>query len=260
MNKQNTVLYPELSYEIMGAAMDVHNQLGPGWDEETYHVALFNALKTRGLRVESKIRGILKNHNIVADTFELDLLVEDKIVLELKHLLGRFDPAHYIQLINYLKFWKKDLGILINFGMDRLHYERLPFTPRTDILKCTGAHKNLGETETIRAIFSEILNQHGLGYGTNVYKKLFQSECLFQNIQCARPKISLSYESVSLGTKEVDAFFTDSYALVSISAMGENTSAVQLSRMLSYMHQTGISPGILANFGKNELELKYVTP
>lgn len=263
--KNENVLYPELSYKITGAAMDVHRQLGPGWDEEAYHRALLHALRKKGLRAESKLRGILKHRDQAVDTFELDILVEDLIILELKHLLGGFDPAHTIQLINYLKFWGKELGILINFGMDRLRYERIPFTPRIGSLKRNDAYDRfIGEhparAEKIGSIFKEILNTRGLGYGTYVYKNIFQAECLFQNCTCHNPIINLSYDSALLGEKKADVFCVDSSTLVSVTALRENTSAVHLARMLSYLHQTGLSDGILANFGSNELELRYVTP
>jgi GxxExxY protein len=262
--KNQEVLYPELSYKIIGAAMDVHNQIGPGGDEEAYHLALLHALHKKGLCAESKLRGLLKNRNQTADIFELDILVENEIILELKHLLGRFDPSHYIQRINYLKFWKKNLGILINFGLDRLQCERVPFTPRTGPLRCDSAYEKFAENnpdcaKKIKTAFSEILKNHGLG-GTNVYRNLFSSECHFQNSQCARPSINLLYDSTSLGEKEVDAFRIDLDALVSVTAMSENTSAVHLARMLSYLHQTGTPHGILANFGTDKLDLRHVTP
>lgn len=263
--KNENVLYPELSYEITGAAMKVHSEIGPGWDEEAYHRALLHALRKKGLRAESKLRGVLRHRDQAADLFELDILVEDLIVLELKHLRGGFDSAHTIQLINYLKFWEKGLGILINFGLDRLRYERIPFSPRTGSLECNDAYKlfsgeNPARTEKIESIFKEILKAHGLGYGTHVYRKNFQAECFFQNYTYHNPIINLSYESASLGEKKVDAFCLDSDTLISITALRENTSAVHLACMLSYLRQTNLSDGILANFGSNKLELRYVTP
>jgi GxxExxY protein len=263
--KNANVLHSELSYEITGAAMDVHNQLGPGWDEDAYHCALLYALRKKGLRAESKLRGVLKHRDQAVDTFELDILVEDLIILELKHLLGGFDPAHTIQLINYLKFWKKGLGMLFNFGLDRLRYERIPFTPRTGSFKRNDAYdrfcgKNPERAEKIESVFEVILNAHGPGYGTYVYRNLFQAECLFQNSKCHNPSISLSYDSAPLGEKKADVFCIDSNTLVSVTALRENTTAVHLARMLSYLRQTGLSDGILANFGSNELELQHVTP
>ncbi len=67
----NHVIYPELSYKIMGAAMDVHNQLGPGWDEDAYHSALVHALRKSGLKAESKLRGVLIYLMVLSRTLDL---------------------------------------------------------------------------------------------------------------------------------------------------------------------------------------------
>jgi len=246
-------------------AMNVHNQLGPGWDEDAYHSALLHALRKSDLKAESKLRGILKHRDLNADTFELDILVEDSIILELKHLMDRFHPAHMIQLINYQKFWNKDLGILLNFGLDRLQFERIPFTPRTGPLKVDDAFKRFHEkypskAEKTESLLQAVLNAHGLGYGTYVYRNLVHTECHFQNIPCERPVIPLNYDSLSLGEKQADVFCVDSDVLILVSAQCENASAVQLARLLSYLRKTNLSDGIIANFGSNELHLKHVKP
>ncbi len=243
--------------------MDVHNQLGPGWDEASYHSALLHALRKSGLQAESKLRGILKHHDHDTDVFELDVLVEDSIILELKHLMDRFHPAHMIQLINYQKFWEKDLGILLNFGLDRLQYERVPFTPRTGPLKINDAYKQFKEAtpskaEAVESIFQVVLDTHGLGYGKYVYRNLLRSECYFRNVTCEIPIIPLFYDSLNLGEKQADVFCVDSDILLLVSAQHDNSSAVHLARMLSYLRKTNLSDGIIANFGSNELQLKYV--
>ena len=114
------LLHPELSHSIIGAAFDVHNELGPGWDEWDYHRAMLEALRTKGLQVDSHLRKQLIHRDEPIDQFELDILVENKIVLELKHIRTDFSDQHYTQIINYLKCWKKDLGIMINFGRSEL--------------------------------------------------------------------------------------------------------------------------------------------
>lgn len=137
MNDKNTIiLHPQISYDIIGAAMCVHSERGPGRDEGIYHCALLHALKQQGLKASTKLRGVLKSRKWVADKFELDILVEDTIILELKHIRKPFAPSHYCQLINYLKFWKKDPGILINFGLERLKYDRIPFRPVEASVTC----------------------------------------------------------------------------------------------------------------------------
>lgn len=259
----NTVIYPELSYKIMGAAMDVHNQLGPGWDEDAYHSALVHALRKSGLKAESKLRGILKHRELNADVFELDILVEDAIILELKHLMEKFHPAHMIQLINYQKFWKKQLGILLNFGLDRLLFERIPYTPRRGSLKGDDAYNRFREKEPCKAnkiesILQAVLDVHGLGYGAYVYRNLVHAECHFKNVSCECPVIGLQYNSLDLGDKQADAFCIDSNLLLLVSAQRDDSSAVQFARLLSYLRKTNLPDGVIANFGSHELQLKYV--
>lgn len=261
----NTVIYPELSYKIMGAAMDVHNQLGPGWDEDAYHSALLLALRKSGLNAESKLRGVLKQRELNADTFELDILVEDSIILELKHLVGKFHPAHMIQLINYQKFWKKQLGILLNFGLDRLQSERIPFTPRTGLITGNDSYKHFQKTNpakanSVESILQAILDAHGLGYGTFVYRNLVRTECHFKNCTCEMPIIPLYYDSLMLGEKQADVLSLDSDLLLLVNAQSENSSEILLARILSYLRKTNLSDGIIATFGAKELHLKYVSP
>jgi GxxExxY protein len=259
-----TILHQKRSYEIIGAAMDVHNELGPGWDEETYHRALLYALEKRGIKAESKLRGVLKNHQLVADEFELDILVEDTILLELKHIRKPFAPAHYCQLINYLKFWQKDLGILINFGLERLQYDRIPFSE----IKGTTSSNHLWEQylsendpciQRVNSVLTAIFNGHGLGYGTKTYEGLFATECQFRGIQYSQPVVKLEYQGLFIGEKDVDAFLIEQQAMVLVTALDEQSSAIDMSRLLSYMRQTHTPIGILANFGKKELNLRLLT-
>lgn len=254
------ILHPELSYAIIGAAMDVHNELGPGWDEEACHLAMLHALKERGLRAESKLRGSLMHQEIVADRFELDILVENQIVLELKHIVGDFAPSHRCQLINYLKFWRKDLGILINFGLDRLKYERVPYTPVGGTIQYEDPQNKLmaaGESfDLVFSILGKILKTHGLGYGTKTYNGLFVAECRFQAIRYEPPFITLNYKEHPLGEKQVDAFLINQEVLVVVTALNGRSSAVDLARLLAYMNQMEIRNGVLANFGKTTLTIR----
>ncbi|MBN2164348.1 MAG: GxxExxY protein [Pontiellaceae bacterium] len=116
LQKLHTVLYPELSYSIVGAAMDVHNDLGPGWDEWDYHRAMIEALEKRGHRVVSHERRDLVHRGRAVHLFELDLLVDDLILLELKHIKSDFHPEYFTQLINYLKQMDISCGVLIDVG------------------------------------------------------------------------------------------------------------------------------------------------
>jgi len=140
---EGDLAHGELTYAIHGALMKVHRELGPGWEEEDYHRCLLDELERAGLRAESKVRGVLTHRDIDVDRFELDVMVESQIVLELKHSYAGFAPAHFVQLINYMSFWRKDGGLLCNFGLESFCFRRLQMpTQLPDIVPPTPCPPN----------------------------------------------------------------------------------------------------------------------
>ena len=117
LNKRNTKSYlNDLSYKIVGCAIEVHKHLGPGLLESIYHECLRQEFFLRGINYKSQLfvpidyKGIALN----AD-YRLDFLVEDEIVVELKAMEGIL-PVHEAQLLTYMKLLQKGKGILINFN------------------------------------------------------------------------------------------------------------------------------------------------
>jgi len=109
--------YNNLSRQIINAAIEVHKELGPGLLESVYEYCLLDELKSNGLRAERQIQFPIhyKGRNLGKD-FVIDILVEDKIVLELKSV-ETILPVHEFQLLTYLKLSNKKLGLLINFNV-----------------------------------------------------------------------------------------------------------------------------------------------
>ena len=107
----------EISYHIRGAAMEVYNTLGPGLLESVYHKALVSELRLRGLNVHSEVTVDIyyKGELIEENSMRLDLVVEDKVIVELKSVETLL-PIHFKQLRTYLRLYKRELGWLINFG------------------------------------------------------------------------------------------------------------------------------------------------
>ena len=105
----------DLSYKIIGCAIEVHKELGPGLLETVYETCLINELITAGLNVKSQMLVPIKykkktlNSNLI-----LDILVEDTIIVELKTVEAIL-PVHKAQLHTYLKSTNKPKGLLINF-------------------------------------------------------------------------------------------------------------------------------------------------
>ena len=106
----------ELTYQIRGAIWDVYNDLGPGLLESVYEEALCYELEQRGLRVErQKPVPIVYKGNVLKTDLRLDLMVEDKIIIELKSV-EELKPVFYKQTKTYLKLMNKRIGLLVNFG------------------------------------------------------------------------------------------------------------------------------------------------
>jgi GxxExxY protein len=110
----------EISYIIRKAIYEVYEELGPGLLESSYEFALKHELESVGLRVRSQVELPLKYKDfIMHNAYRLDLLVEDKVIIELKSV-DVLNKVHHKQLITYLKLSDMKLGILVNFNADFL--------------------------------------------------------------------------------------------------------------------------------------------
>lgn len=108
----------ELIYKIRGAIYDTYNALGPGLLEAVYEEALVYFLKKSGLRVDKQVQVPVEvDGHILESNFRIDLLVERRVIIELKSVLDMRDVFH-LQLLTYLKLTKLHRGILVNFNTD----------------------------------------------------------------------------------------------------------------------------------------------
>jgi len=116
-------LYKDLTYAIIGAAMEVHRILGPGFLESVYEEALAHEFDLRGIPYEQQAKLAVRYKDIVAGEFRADFLVDGKVVIELKAIkaLTEGDEA---QLLNYLKGTGYRVGLLLNFGAPSLEHKR----------------------------------------------------------------------------------------------------------------------------------------
>ena len=105
-----------LSYKIIGLAIEVHRQLGPGLLESAYQQCLYYEIKKAGLKVEKEITLPIVYKEIKLDQgYRIDLLIEDKLVIELK-TVESFTSVHFAQILTYLKLGNYPLGLLINYN------------------------------------------------------------------------------------------------------------------------------------------------
>ena len=118
------LLYEELSYQIRGALLEVYNTLGPGFREETYKKATLAELRRRKMKVSREVEVRIKFKGEEIDTYRLDIVVDDKVILELK-AVDELHPRHRAQLLSYLKASGLRLGFLVNFGSDSIQIIRV---------------------------------------------------------------------------------------------------------------------------------------
>jgi GxxExxY protein len=109
--------HEDLTEKIIGAAIEVHKHLGPGMLESAYEECLAYELKEKGLKIDRQKPVSIHYKKISLDYgYKIDLLVEEKVIVELKSV-DSFNSVHEAQILTYMKFANKEVGLLINFNV-----------------------------------------------------------------------------------------------------------------------------------------------
>ena len=118
------LLYKELSYLIVGAAMEVHRELGWGFLEAVYENALCHEFRLRNIPFERQVEIPVFYKGVKLSTYSADIIVENKVIVEIKAVSTLVD-RHLAQTLHYLAGTGLKLGILINFGAQSLETRRV---------------------------------------------------------------------------------------------------------------------------------------
>ncbi|MDR1675049.1 MAG: GxxExxY protein [Tannerella sp.] len=119
------LIYKEEVYQIIGAAMEVHNELGCGFLEAVYQEALEIEFQLRNVPYKREVRlEIYYKNNLLKKFYEADFICFNKVIVELK-AADLLAPVHKSQLLNYMKATDLKIGLLINFGNKSLEYSRM---------------------------------------------------------------------------------------------------------------------------------------
>ena len=123
---QEKMIYPHEAYEIIGAAMEVHNTLGQGFLESVYQEALEIEMSKRNIPFTAQAKIQIQYKDVPMEHFYVaDFVCYDKIIVELKSV-STILPEHEAQIINYLRATGFKLGILLNFNEESLFFKRYP--------------------------------------------------------------------------------------------------------------------------------------
>ena len=117
-------VHGDLAFKIVGIAMEVHRELGYGFLEKVYENALMIAFRLAGIKAEQQVPIKVYFKGEIVGEYIADILVEEKIILELK-AQDRINDLHRAQTLNYLKATGMRLALILNFGKESLQRERL---------------------------------------------------------------------------------------------------------------------------------------
>ena len=118
------ILFKALSFAIVGAAMEVHKILGPGFLEAVYQAALEKELTLRGIPFQHQVELPVCYEGDLVGVYKADLVIDGKIIVEIKGI-SALNAAHNAQALHYLAATGLELAILINFGVSSLEYRRV---------------------------------------------------------------------------------------------------------------------------------------
>lgn len=121
---EEKVLYKDLSYKIVGLAMEVHRELGPGFLEKVYENSLMILFEENGILARAQFPIQVTFHDRIVGDYIADILVENAIIVELK-AQEQMLQIHKAQTLNYLRATNFRLALLLNFGKTSLEHDRI---------------------------------------------------------------------------------------------------------------------------------------
>lgn len=257
-----------LSYAIIGRAMQVHRELGPGLDEIFYHEQLASRLREAGIGHLFKPRSSLLHRGRVADVFEPDLVIPNHSVLELKALWGVFPPESFVQLKSYLKHYRLRQGYLFDFGKESLVTKSYLFEdtayPSLNFLESLPV--GLGQSdqtlaERIGASISRVSVEHGPGYRDTTYRGLLVADLQAEGLACEpEPSAVIHSAGARCGPARLPCLAVEGGCAVMVLSQRDGIRAADRAIVQTALRWLDYRLGLIAHFGKETVELQWVTP
>ncbi|MCI0616543.1 GxxExxY protein, partial [bacterium] len=250
------LIYRDLTEKLRGCIFDVHNKLGVGYDEETYHQALIRRFQEKGdiPFMSQEIKWLL-HRNLPIRMFKLDFLTFDKIILLLKCIQSGFIQPNYVQMISELKLWQKHLGLMVNVGLPKVNIKRIPFTEKDKKLWEDYSYIQNRMTEPERQLLLRLRDAilfvyecHGLGYGKVVCRKLVETELTFQKTRFEKhATIAVKYNDEIIRNFKMRFLLVEEQVILGVTALQREVN-YEIITMQTYLKALGLSVGMLVNF------------
>ena len=260
------LLFEEQTRALIGCFFEVHNAVGVGFDERTYHQALECRLRAAGIGYRSRERKALIHRGCKVREFEVNFIAGEDIVLELKALQSAFLQANYVQIISELKLWQKSLGLLVNFGLHKVYFQRIPYSEKPKQISENYEHLPAGlsrEEEqllvSVREAICSVMEIHGLGFGETVYRRLLAAELDFRGIHFRRrAPIQVEFEGKHINTFVMKPLLIENRVICDLKALRSEIDFYDIAKIQSYLRSLRLDIGLIANFGKHELEIRAI--
>ncbi|MDM8544843.1 GxxExxY protein [Desulfococcaceae bacterium HSG9] len=209
-------MYEETTYLINGCLFKIYNEIGNIWNEEIYEKVLEHELRSKGMRVERQKKFEVFYFDRCVGNFRIDLLVDGKIIVEVK-AADRISQLHKAQLLSYLKGFDKQIGVLANFGASSVENMTFPNYMKNTSLKPFDYDKiRLPQKERIKDLLfigDRILSTLGSGYFHHIYRSSFFYELRNQNIDFDSVKELTAYYNNRYWAHTVESFLSFSEIL-----------------------------------------------
>lgn len=265
------ILHRAETETIIKLVFEVRNQMQGGWSEEVYHQALYQHLIDHDIPVLHKPKKELRHRGQLIYTFEPDLIVWDKVILELKVNPAIKDnqfPSHnQAQIIHYLKRFEKKVGLLINFAHKKVGIKRMIYhLPEVEIVENYDYIQgilNQKERVTLQSIRQEMLNlaRHiQTGYSEIVYNKLVFIELAHHGFRVeTNIKVPAFWKNKRIGQDSARHILVDGKILILVRATLDHPPTMDFVQTKTYLESLGLTIGLIINFGKNKVLLNGVS-
>ncbi len=260
------LIYPKLSYVVQGCLYDAYNELRYlELSEEGWENAFLIVLAERGVSAQRQVEYELRYKGYRIGRFFVDVLADGKLLLELK-VEDELLPIDVAQVITYLKATDLKLGILVNFGGDKLEFKRIPNfvsqrtarQPQVSAIQSSGHLLYPELTGELRAILYEVHGELGPGFMHMHYRRATQMELRWHDIPYkVKKEITIWFRGQPIERRETRLLIVDDKVLLAPIAVREITPRLK-GRFRQYLKLLGLELGLIANFHAPSLEIETV--
>jgi len=260
------LLYKDLTYKIRKCIFEVQNEIGAGFDEETYHQGLIMSFTNHNLPFLSREKKALLHRGKIVHNFINDFVLFDKIILSVKCVPCEFLRAHYIQLFSELKVWKMKVGQIVNFGLPVIEIERYVYIEKEpnyiENYTYIDNHINNQEKEILAQIvkgIKDVASMHKLGYSRVIWKNIVEAELEYLRLSFTKNNIiPVQFFEKTIRKYRLRHFIVENKIIFGITALQDNINQYDVANMQSYLKELKLSVGLIVNFGKRDVQISGI--